>query len=98
MRARALVSDGLIFYNLLCLVSSFSLSLPEPLPLENDTSQAISSSGLRGAPTELTLLDVIFFFLISTEACINSYAGALRGRSPDSMSGTGMSSILSLDF
>lgn len=34
-----------------------------------------------------------FFFLISAEACINSYAGALRGRSPDSMSGTGMSSI-----
>jgi len=46
----------------------------------------------------LTLLDVIFFFLISTEACINSYAGVLRGRSPDSMSGTGMSSILSLEF
>ncbi|KAK0173621.1 hypothetical protein PV328_006790 [Microctonus aethiopoides] len=31
--------------------------------------------------------------IVQNPACINSYAGALRGRSPDSMSGTGMSSI-----
>lgn len=93
MRSLAHVSDGLTF--IICFVSSFSRFQPP----YKWYSQAISSGAEgRGAPIELTLLDVIFFFLISTEACINSYAGALRGRSPDSMSGTGMSSILSLDF
>nr|KAF7438762.1 hypothetical protein H0235_001153 [Vespula pensylvanica] len=50
--------------------------------------QTVQNSGAKGEPQQLTLLDAIFFFLLSTEACINSYAGALRGRSPDSMSGT----------
>lgn len=84
------------FYNLLYTYLLFLASRP----FINEISQ--TSSGAQGregwGPRQLTLLDVIFFFLISTEACINSYAGVLRGRSPDSMSGTGMSSILSLDF
>lgn len=77
---------------LLALYFLFLASSPSEL-----NYQAISS-GAKGEPQQLTLLDAIFFFLLSTEACINSYAGALRGRSPDSMSGTGMSSILPLVF
>lgn len=77
--------------------SRFFNSRPTPplVPLaQNRTAERFSTSGEGNRPRiTVDLTWCIFFFLLSAEACINSYAGALRGRSPDSMSGTGMSSI-----
>ncbi|KAF7418391.1 hypothetical protein HZH68_001044 [Vespula germanica] len=69
-------------------VSSTGSGTGEAQATATASVQTVQNSGAKGEPQQLTLLDAIFFFLLSTEACINSYAGALRGRSPDSMSGT----------
>ena len=63
------------------------------LPLSTYHMQLTSSLSLSPCTWCVTFFSL--FIISASEACINSYAGALRGRSPDTMSGTGMSSILS---
>ena len=99
-----------LIHSLFNSLASFKSSRPPPPPpplsppsllkrrLSNDSRRLVGSGASCPRILCLTSLDVFFFFLLSAEACINSYAGALRGRSPDSMSGTGMSSIHPLFF
>lgn len=85
-------NNSLLFYFIYYYLLFLCRFLTHAMRLTEKNNLAV---GMRGASTKIveTSLDIFFFFLLSAEACINSYAGALRGRSPDSMSGTGMSSI-----